>query len=82
MYAHDGACLQVAPPRVDAVDSTGSGDAFDAGFIHALLDGAGMQDRVRCACICGALSTRAPGAITGLPDVAELRDTYEQTYGS
>ena len=81
LYAEDGEDLGVMPPRVDAVDSTGSGDAFDAGFIDALLAGADMRHRLRCACICGALSTRAPGAIAGLPRATELREVYEQTYG-
>jgi sugar/nucleoside kinase (ribokinase family) len=74
--------VHVSPPQVDAVDSTGSGDAFDAGFIDALLDDAGMEERLRRACICGALSTRVAGALGGLADRDELRRVYERTYGS
>jgi sugar/nucleoside kinase (ribokinase family) len=77
-----GHVLEVRPPRVDAVDTTGSGDAFDAGFIDALLEGAAWEERLRRACICGALSTRMPGALGGLPDRQELWSVYEQTYGS
>jgi len=72
----------VAAPPVAAIDPTGAGDAFDAGFIDALLDDAGVEERLRRACICGALSTRCAGALAGLPERAELWKVYETTYGS
>ena len=35
----------VAPPRrIDVVDSSGAGDAFNAGYLHARLAGASPQD--------------------------------------
>ncbi|MEA1673168.1 carbohydrate kinase family protein [Nitrospirillum sp. BR 11163] len=74
------ATLGAAPPPVDAVDTTGAGDAFDAGYIDALLDGAPVLERLRRACICGALSTRVAGALGGIPDRTELWSTYEQSY--
>ncbi|MFL6602793.1 MAG: carbohydrate kinase family protein [Steroidobacteraceae bacterium] len=77
-----GAVITVSPPKVVAIDSTGSGDAFAAGFIDALLEGANEEERLRRACICGALSTRVPGALGGLPNREELWSIYEQTYGS
>jgi sugar/nucleoside kinase (ribokinase family) len=59
--------LRASPPRVTAVDTTGAGDAFNGGFLHALLRG-----RSPAACLAegnrvGALSTRAPGGTTALP---------------
>jgi len=84
-----GAVMQVndrtyeaASPAVDVVDTTGAGDAFDAGFIDALLDHAEAEDCLRRACICGGLSTRVAGALAALPDREELREAYEQTYTS
>ncbi len=74
--------IAVPPPAVDAVDATGAGDAFDAGFIDALLDGADVFDRLRRACIVGALSTRRPGALAALPDATELWSMYDRTYRS
>ena len=82
MGENEGTRITVSPPAVVAVDSTGSGDAFDAGFLDARLEGAGIQESLRRACICGALSTRMPGALGGLPSRAELWKTYRQTYGS
>jgi sugar/nucleoside kinase (ribokinase family) len=84
-----GAMMQVndqryeaAPPMVAVMDTTGAGDAFDAGFIDALLDNASPEDCLRRACVCGSLSTRTAGALGALPRREELRETYEHTYSS
>jgi sugar/nucleoside kinase (ribokinase family) len=72
----------VVPPQVTALDSTGAGDAFDAGFIDAMIGGESAEECLRRACICGALSTRAAGALNGLPNREELWSVHEQTYKS
>ncbi len=59
--------LTIVPPDVQVVDTTGAGDAFDAGFIDAWLTGADIEEQLHRACICGSLSTRAHGALTALP---------------
>ena len=46
---------------VEAVDTTGAGDAFDAGFLAAWLEGRPLADALRFAVACGSLSTRAAG---------------------
>lgn len=61
---------------VDAVDTTGAGDAFDAGLIDALLDGAQVPEMLQRACVCGSLSTRQAGALAALPGREELRESY------
>jgi len=76
----DGALVRVAPPSVVAVDATGAGDAFDAGFIDALLDGGDAAARLQRGCITGALSTRKPGALAAIPDRHELRSIHDKTY--
>jgi sugar/nucleoside kinase (ribokinase family) len=78
----NGRTYEAASPVVDVVDTTGAGDAFDAGFIDALLDHADPEDCLRRACICGGLSTRMAGALGALPRREELRETYEHTYSS
>lgn len=75
-----GAIVEVAPPAVTAVDATGAGDAFDAGFIDALLDGGDARARLQRGCLTGALSTRAPGALAAIPDPHELRSFHDCTY--
>jgi len=63
-----------APPDVAVVDTTGAGDAFDAGFIDAWLMGADIEEQLRRACICGSLSTRARGALSALPSRDEMME--------
>jgi ribokinase len=65
--------VRVAAPRVDAVDATGAGDSFDAGFLAAWLDEAGLEEALKLACACGALSTRQAGGSAAQPTLAEAR---------
>jgi sugar/nucleoside kinase (ribokinase family) len=73
--------LRVHSPRVQVVDTTGAGDAFDAGFIDGLLDGAVGEEFMRRGCVCGSLSAGAIGALQGLSTRDELQKCYEESYG-
>jgi ribokinase len=65
---------RVAPAYpVEALDSTGAGDAFCAGLVDARCRGASWSDALDFACACGALACRGPGAIPWLPTAAEAR---------
>jgi sugar/nucleoside kinase (ribokinase family) len=59
--------VSVPAPRVRVVDTTGAGDAFDGGFLDAFLRGAGTAACLKAGNRIGALSTRAPGGLSGLP---------------
>jgi sugar/nucleoside kinase (ribokinase family) len=65
------------PPQVAAVDSTGAGDAFNAGLIDAFLDGSSLPGMLWRACLCGSLSTRSPGAVAALPTREELDSFHD-----
>jgi sugar/nucleoside kinase (ribokinase family) len=58
---------------VDVVDSTGAGDVFRGAFIAALLRGDGPQEILRLANLAAALSCTRPGAIGGIPTLAEIQ---------
>jgi sugar/nucleoside kinase (ribokinase family) len=60
-----------SPPTVDVVDTTGAGDAFDAGLLAGLLDERPLDEALRLAVACGALSTRAAGGTEAQPTLAE-----------
>ncbi|WP_142858232.1 carbohydrate kinase family protein [Salinigranum halophilum] len=47
---------------VDAVDTTGAGDAFAAGYLAATLDGTDADDALAVANACGALAAETRGA--------------------
>jgi ribokinase len=68
-----GAYSVVAPPSVDALDTTGAGDCFCGALSVALARGATLTDAARYAVTAAALSTTAPGARGLLPDDATVR---------
>jgi len=73
--------MRATPPSVDTVDTTGAGDAFDAGFIDGLLSGRDQDECLQRGCVVGGLSTRAVGALRGLPSRHELETCLEESYG-
>jgi sugar/nucleoside kinase (ribokinase family) len=62
---------RVAPPRVEAIDGTGSGDAFAAGLIYGKLAGWPFEHAVRFASAVGAFATTAVGACEGVRGLEE-----------
>jgi sugar/nucleoside kinase (ribokinase family) len=69
----DDPAVRVAAMPVDPIDTTGAGDSFNAGFLRAWLDGAGIPDSLQFAAACGALSTRSVGGVDGQPTFAEAK---------
>jgi len=67
-------------PALKARDTTGAGDCFDAGFIHAWLAGASPLQRLQSGNICGALSTGQLGGIDGFPTPRLLKASLLKTY--
>jgi len=60
--AHDGRDLhRQAGHKVRVVDTTACGDAFNAGFLHARLRGADLDDCLRSGNACGALMATVKG---------------------
>ena len=59
---------------VIAKDTTGSGDAFCAGLIHALLDGKGTTAALDFACACGAFNTQHMGAASSQLSMASIEE--------
>ncbi|MDY3026654.1 MAG: carbohydrate kinase family protein [Candidatus Faecivicinus sp.] len=57
---------------VQAVDTTGAGDSFNAGFVYGYLQGLPMEECLRCGNGCGALSVTKLGGNTGFPFRPEL----------
>lgn len=72
LYARGSESLELVPPPVDSIDSTGAGDAFAAALTATQISGLGMADCLRIACAFGATATQTPGAGTGLPGRPEV----------
>jgi len=54
--------------KIDAVDATGAGDNFVAGFVSELVKGNTVKNALSFANACGAICTTAVGANTALKD--------------
>lgn len=65
---------RAAPPKVQAVDTTGAGDAFVGALVTALVERQPPEAALRFACAAGALATTKAGAQPSLP----LRDAVER----
>lgn len=70
----DGKTVETKGFIVEAVDTTGAGDSFAAGFVHAFLDGRDFNECLRIGNACGALSTRKAGGTNAQPILPELED--------
>lgn len=68
---YDGTCIYGAPPRIERNNPIGAGDAFAAGYLKSLLDGAKPED-----CLRSALAAAACDAATLRPGFID-RDAYD-----
>lgn len=69
----DGMTANTPPFKVNAVDTTGAGDSFNAGFIYSFLNHFTIDKSLQWSNACGALSTTAFGGNTAFPGLAELK---------
>lgn len=68
----DADVLTVPAPHITAVDTTGAGDVFRAGYLKGLLDGRPMADTLVLANAAAAMSCTKIGAVGGIPTALEL----------
>ncbi len=64
----DGVAAQVPAPKVEVVDTTGAGDAFNAGFLDAWLAGQGLAACLGRGVGCGSRAvTHSGGVVRPVP---------------
>lgn len=72
LAVQNGRTLRIKPPRVKTVDATGSGDAFNGGFLHGYLADWSLEDCMRAGNVCGALAATRAGGSSAVPSRLKL----------
>jgi sugar/nucleoside kinase (ribokinase family) len=80
VLVQDGLRLRSGVFSVPFVDGSGGGDAFDAGYIHGLLQGFAAEDCLRVASALGASCVRAIGTTPGVFTRAECEAFLKQQW--
>jgi len=71
----DGHIIHSPGFQVNVVDTTGTGDSFDAGFIYSyVLRGMPLEAALHFANACGALATMGIGGATAQPTLQQTQD--------
>jgi sugar/nucleoside kinase (ribokinase family) len=73
MALRDGEIVRSPGFQVEVADTTGAGDSFDAGFVFAhLVQGQPLEDALRFANACGALSATGYGGTAAQPTLRQV----------
>jgi ribokinase len=67
----------VPAERVDAIDTTGAGDAFVGAFAYGLATGLAEDVAARLGCVCATASVLRPGTQTSFVAPEEAARLYE-----
>ncbi len=73
--------FEVPGISVDVVDTTGAGDAFNAGLAMALAEGKDLETACKFANCAGAIECQKVGVIPAMGDRAMISSLYEKVYG-
>jgi ribokinase len=83
LYAdRDGAHLEVAAPKVTAVDTTGAGDTFTGVLATALAERRPTREALELACAAASLCVETAGASTSIPSRPAIDARWAATYGA
>jgi ribokinase len=71
-------CQRIPAMVMNAVDTTGAGDAFNAGLATALACGAALDAAVQFAVIIGGMTVATEGVIPSLPRGGDVLEFYRR----
>lgn len=72
VLVNDSTEKMFSPHKVDAVDTTGAGDAFNGGLVFAMANGKNMDEAIEFASKVAAYSVLSVGVVPGLPTMNDL----------
>ena len=76
-YSKEG-CLTAPAFPVKAVDTTGAGDTFTAGLLHAMSQNFPIEQALRFAAACAATAVQSVGARSSMPTAAQMETVWPQ----
>ncbi|HUG61435.1 MAG TPA: ribokinase [Methylomirabilota bacterium] len=79
LFGADGDHMVPAMKVPKVVDTTGAGDAFNAGFAVALAEGKSPVEAVRFGCAVAGLSVQKPGTAPSMPTREEIEAALKET---
>lgn len=80
LFKNENTMIRLPAMDIEAVDATGAGDNFVAGFATAILKGKGTDEALKFANACGAVCTTAIGAGTALKSYDQVDDFLKEQY--
>jgi ribokinase len=78
LILNDELDVMVPAMEVEVTDTTGAGDAFNAGFAVALAEGRNIVEATRFGVVCGGIACTRLGVIPSLPSRATADALFEQ----
>lgn len=82
LVSETGEVIRISAPEVNAVDTTGAGDAFVGAFAFGLAEGMDEFDAVRLGNACAGDSVTRTGTQSSFPDPGRGADLLAQTIGA
>lgn len=64
--------VHIRAPQIEAMDTTGAGDAFNGALAYGLASGEPMRDALERAVVAGSVSTLRAGAAASMPTPEDL----------
>lgn len=78
LIVNESSSKHIPAARMSAVDTTGAGDAFNAGLAVALASGKSLESAVEFAVVIGGMAVTKEGVIPSLPRRDEVVQFYQQ----
>lgn len=81
LVIHKGRRYTAPAVNVDVVDAVGAGDSFNAGFLHAYVNGGDTPECLAFGNLCGACSTTASGGTQAFSNTKHMREFFAKRGG-
>ena len=65
--------INIAPHKVDAIDSTAAGDSYLGALVNKLAEGKDIKEAMEFASLCSSITVTRKGAIVALPHKEDLK---------